>query len=59
MPVSPSQSRWDASEKSPLSKCFTLRMWAKAILSQCLRTMSATLFLGSALRLPEHRVRQL
>ena len=29
-----------------------LCMWAKAMRSQCLRTMSATLFLGSAFRLP-------
>ena len=48
-----------ASLKSPLGKWWMLRMWANAMRSQCLRTMSATLLLGLAFRLPEHSVRQL
>ena len=52
MPVSPSQSRCEASEKSPLGKCFTFLICAKAILSQCFLTISATLFFGLELNEP-------
>ena len=57
--MSPSQSRWLASWKSPFSKCLTFLMCANAILEQCFLTISATLFSGLAFNEPEHKVKQL
>ena len=53
MPVSPSQSLWLASLKSPLAKCLTFLICANAILSAYFLTILATSLFGLAFNEPE------
>ena len=60
MPVSPQQSRCAGLTEVAVGEVVMLRMWAKAMRSQCLRTISGHIVFGVGVpRLPEHRVRQL